>query len=166
MFDIISVFATAVDLADNNLQTSLNSYNSGRYRDSERISLIDKLKIQLDGYRKMMDRSFSKSKDLGDMFRFLPGVVVQKNLSMQGMADLYRMKPDFLKRLIQSIELRVLRPSPHDLDPHLYHRYMLDNYLSGLLQDRDRSQLYYRDPELQHISVCRQILSNVFDLQT
>ena len=40
----------------------------------------------------MFDQSFSKSKDLGDMLRFLPGVVVQKHMSMQGMADLYRIK--------------------------------------------------------------------------
>ena len=113
----------------------------------------------------MIDQSFSKSKDLGDMLRSLPGVVVQKDLSMQGMADLYRIKPDFLTRLIKSIEL--LRLSPHDLYP----RYMLDGYLSGFLQDRDRSQHYYCDLELQHISICRQILSlldrsNVFDPQS
>ena len=77
----------------------------------------------------MIDQSFYKSKDLGDMLRFLPGVVVQKNLSMQGMADLYRVKPDFLERLIKSIEL--LTPSPHDLYPC----YQLDDYLSGFLQD-------------------------------
>ena len=83
---------------------------------------------------------------------------------MQGMADLYRIKPDFLERL-KSIEM--LRPLTDDLYP----RYTLDDYLSGFLKDRDRSQLYYCDPELQHISLCRQILSlsyqsNVFDLQT
>ena len=113
----------------------------------------------------MIDQSFSKSKDLGDMLRFLPGVVVQKKLSMKGMAYLYRIKPDFLKRL-KSIEL--LRSSPHVLYPSYM---MLDDSLSGFLQDRDRSQLYYCDPELQHISICRQILSlldrsNVFDLQS
>ena len=100
----------------------------------------------------MVDHSFSKSKDLGDMLRFLPGIVVQKNLSMQGMADLYGIKPDFLERL-KSIEL--LRPSPRGS----LLGYVLDDYLSGFLQDRDRSQLYYCDPELQHISICRQILS-------
>ena len=126
----------------------------------------DKFKILFDGYRKMIDQSFSKSKDLGDILRFLPGVVVQKNLSMQGMAELYRIKPDFLERLIKSIE--PLRPSP----PYdVYPRYRLDDYLYFFLQDRDRSQLYYCDPELQHISICRQILSllgrsNVFDLQS
>ena len=115
----------------------------------------------------MIDQSFYKSKDLGDMLRFLPGVVVQKNLSMRGMADLYRVKPDFLERLIKPIEL--LTPSPHAFYPG----YMLDDYLSGFLQDRDRSQLYYLycDPELQHISICRQILSllhqsNAFDLHS
>ena len=168
MFDIF-VFATAVDLADKNLQMSTDS-DSLRYCANDQLSLIAKFKILFDGYRKMIDRSISKSKDLGDMLRFLPGVVVQKNLSMQGMADLYRIIPDFLERLIKSIDLRVLRPefeSSHDL----YSRYKLDDYLSGFLQDRDRSQLYYCDPELQHISICRQILSlsyqsNVFDIES
>ena len=100
------------------------------------------------------------------MLRFLPGVVVQKHLSMQGMADLYRMKPDFLERLIKST-IEPLRPLYH----HPYPRYILDDYLSGLLQDRDRSQLYYCDPELQHTSICRQFSSlldrsNVFDLHS
>ena len=113
----------------------------------------------------MFDQSLSNSKDLGDMLRFLPGVVVQKHLSMQGMADLYRIKLEFLKRLIKPIEL--LRPS----GPSLYPRYMLDDYLSGFLQDRDRSQHLYCDPKLQHTSICRQILSlldrsNVFDSQS
>ena len=113
----------------------------------------------------MFDQSLSNSKDLGDMLKFLPGVVVQKHLSMQGMADLYRIKPEFLECLIKPIE--PLRPSRH----YLYPRYKLDDYLSGFLQDRDRSQHYYCDPELQHTSICRQILSsldrsNVFDFQS
>ena len=135
-------------------------------------TLRDKFNILFDGYRKMFghyrkmfDQSLSNSKDLGDMIRFLPGVVVQKRLSMQGMADLYRVRPNILEHTIKSIEL--LRSSSLDFSPG----YMLDDYLSGFLQDRDRSQLYYCDPELQHISICRQILSlldrsNVFDLQT
>ena len=114
----------------------------------------------------MIDHSFSNSKDLGDMLRFLPGVVVQMDLSMLGMTDLYGIRLDFLKRL-ESIGL--LRPSPW-ARPSLP-GYVLDGYLSGFLQDRDRSQLYYCDPELQHISICRQILSlsyqsNVFGLQS
>ena len=170
---IMFFFATTVHFADNNVQT--NSYYHSSfwpYRDqspdaSDRISLRDKFKILFDGYRKMIDQSFSKSKDLGDMLRFLPGVVVQKSLSMQGMADLYMVKTIFLERLIKSIGM--LRPSPHDLYP----RYMLDGYLSGFLQDQDRSQFYYCDLELHHISICHQILSlsyqsksNVFDLQS
>ena len=120
--------------------------------------------ILFDGYRKMFDQSFSKSKDLGDMLRFLPGIVVQKEMSMQGMSDLYRVNPDLLEHLIKStIEpLRQLRAFPN-------FRYKLDTYLSGFLQDRDRSQLYYCDPMLQHISICRRLLSfldgsNAFDL--
>ena len=84
---------------------------------------------------------------------------------MQGMADLYRIQPDFLERFIKRIEL--LRPIEDDLYPG----YTLDDYLSGFLQDRDRSQHYYCDPELQHISICHRILSlleqsNVFGLQS
>ena len=160
-FDIISLFATCVDLADNNQQ---NSYYPAHWRslDSAEISMGDRFKKVFDGYRKMIDQSFSKSKDLGDILRFLPGVVVQRNLSMQGMADLYKIKPDFLERLIKSIE---------PLSPDLFYGYTLDDYLSGFLQDRNRSQIHYCDPVLQHISICRRILSlscqsNVFDLQS
>ena len=77
----------------------------------------------------MLHQSFSKSKDLGDVLRFLPGVVVQKPISMQGMVDLYRIKPDLLERLIKST-IEPLKPSPHS-------RYILDDYLSSFLQDRD-----------------------------
>ena len=118
----------------------------------------------LDEYRKIVDHSFSKSNDLGDILRFLPGVVVQKDLSMLGMADLYRIEQHFLERLIKST-IEPLRPTSS-----IFPRYILDDYLSGLLQDRDRSQLYYCHPMLQHISICRQFLSlldrpNVLDLQ-
>jgi hypothetical protein len=124
-----------------------------------------KLKILLEDYQKMFDQSFSKSKDLDDMLRFLPGVVVQKPVSMQGMTDLYRIKPDLLERLIKST-IEPLRPS-HAPDP----RYILDGYLSGFLQDRDRSQLNYSDPIFEHISICRHFLSildrsNTFDIQS
>ena len=110
--------------------------------------------IMLDGYRKMFDQSLSKSKDLGDMLRLLPGVVVQKEfLSTQGMIELYGIKPDLLEYLNKSIiEPLRLRPSYNS-------RFTLDDYLSGFLQDRDRSQLYYCDPMLQHISICRHVLS-------
>ena len=99
----------------------------------------------------MFDQSLSKSKDLGDMLMLLPGVVVQGKMSKQAMTDLYRIKPDLLECLIKStIEpLRLGRNSS----------YTLDDYLSGFLQDKDRSQLYYCDPMLQHISTCRHILS-------
>jgi hypothetical protein len=95
----------------------------------------------------MFDQSLSKSKDLGDVLRFLPGVVVQKRISMQGMADLYRIKPDLLEGLIKS-----------PIEPLIssFSGYNLDVYLSDFLQDRDRSQLY---PILQHISICRHFLS-------
>ena len=113
-----------------------------------------KFKILLDGYRKMFDQSLSKSKDLGDMLRLLPGVVVQREMSMEEMTDLYRIKPDLLEYLIKStIEPLTLGP--------IASRYKFDDYLSGFLQDRDRSQLYYCDPMLQHISICRHILSSM-----
>ena len=161
-FDIISVFATAVNLADKNLQISADwHYSQSDLDDRPRIRA--KLKILLDEYRKMFDQSFSKSEDLGDVLRFLPGVVVQKQMSMRGMADLYRIKPDLLERLIYSAIEPLKNVSP-------YPRYILDDYLSGFLQDRGRSQLYYCDPMLQHISICRKILSlldrsKAFDLQ-
>ena len=98
----------------------------------------------------MLDHLFSKSKDLGEMLRFLPGIVVQKRLNMQGMADLYGIKPELLERFVKFI-MEPLKPSPP--------RCMLDNYLSSFLQDRDRSQLCYCDPMLQHISICRHFLS-------
>ena len=118
----------------------------------------------LDGYQKIYDRLLSNSKDLDDMLRLLPGVVVQKRMGMHGMAYLYRIKSDQLKRLTKFFFIiEPLKTSPP--------QYKLDDYLSGFLQDRDRSQLCYRDPMLQHISICRQILSlldksNVFDFQS
>ena len=148
---------TAVDLADRILQrlATLNcwDYDSAQ-SDLEETEFRAKFKIMFDGYQKTIDQSFSKSKDLGDMLRFLPGVVVQSDLSMQGMADLYRIEPDLLERLIKPT-IGPLRPSYA-----LYPRYIykLDDYLSDFLQDRDRSRLYYCDPMLQHISICRQIL--------
>ena len=143
---------TAVYSADKNLQIMENRKN--------------KFEMQLDGYRQILDQSFSKSKDLDDLLRFLrilPGVAVQRPMSIGGMADLYRIKPDLLKRLIKS----TIRPLlPRDV---LWYR--LDEYLSSFLQDRDRSQLYYCDPMLQHISICHHILSllngsNAFNLQS
>ena len=104
----------------------------------------------LDGVRKIFDQSLSKSRDLGDMLRLLPGVVVQKEvMSTQGMIELYGIKPDLFECFIKSEMLR----------PNSFSCYTLDGYLSGFLQDRDRSQLYYCDPMLQHISICRHILS-------
>ena len=123
-----------------------------------------KFKILFDGYRKMFDQSLSKSKDLGDMLKFLPGVVVQKShISMEGMANLYRIKPVLLERLIKS-PIEPLKPRAS-----YPRRYILDDYLSRFLQDHDRSQLYYCDPMLQHISICRRFLSlvdpsNIFGL--
>ena len=101
----------------------------------------------------MFDQSLSKSKDLGDILRILPGVVVQYRISMQGMADLYRIQPDSLDRLIKS-------PIEPLKSFYLYpEKFKLDDYLTGFLQDRDRSQLYYCDPMLQHISICRHFLT-------
>ena len=122
----------------------------------------NKFEILLDGYRKMFDHSLSISKDLGDMLRFLPGVVVQKRMTMQGMTDLYRIKPELLERFIKF----TMEPLESFLS-----RYTLDDYLSDFLQDQDRSQLYYCDPMLQHTSICRHFLSlldgsNAFDFQS
>ena len=154
-------FATvADDLHDKNLQILTNPAKSDFDAFDDRIEA--KIKILFDRYQKMLDQSFSKSKDLGDMLRFLPGVVVQNHMSMQGMAILYGIKPDLLARLIKST-IEPLKPS--------LSLYTLDDYLYGFLQDRDRSQHYYCDPMHQHISICRHFFSllagsNVTDLQS
>ena len=128
-----------------------------------RTSLRAKFKKLFDGYRKMFDQLFSK--DLGDMRRFLPGVVVQRQMSIQGMAYLYRIKSDLLECLIKFTIV------PLKLLPISESGYFLDDYLSGFLQDRNRSQIYYCDPMLQHISICCHFLSlldgsNAFDFQS
>ena len=109
----------------------------------------------------MFDQSLSKY--LGDMLRFLPGVVVQKPMSMQEMADLYMIKLD-----LSPMGYFIFESPRHDSSESYY----LDDYLSGFLQDRDRSQHYYCDPMLQHVSICRHFLSllaglrsDVLDLQ-
>ena len=164
--DIISVFATVVDLADKNLQNLAKPWggNKNYWHFFAQLDLLDQIraiyddriraKLLLDGYRKMFDRSFSRSRDLGDMLRFLPGVVVQRGMNMQGMAVLYRIEPDLLERFIEST-IEPLRPC----HVYPYSWYKLDSYLSGFLQDRDRSRHYYCDPILQHISICRHFLS-------
>ena len=143
------------------LKSRYSSFSAGQSH-SDLNDIRAKLKILLDGYRKMFDQLFSNSKHLDDMLRFLPGVVVQKYMGMQGMAYLYWIRLDLLKRLI-NFTIEPLKPFPS--------HYLLDDYLSGFLQDRDRSQLYYCDPMLQHIYICRKILSlldgsNTFDLQS
>ena len=146
-------------MTDKNLQLSAEWHYSmsAQWRDDP-VQAKAKFTILFDGYRKMLDQLFSKSKDLGYMLRFLPGVVVQNHMSMQGMADLYGIKPGLLERLVK-FTIEPLKPSPS--------RYALDSYLSSFLQDRDRSQLYYCDPMLQHVSICRHFLllygSNAFD---
>ena len=147
----ISVLA-AIDLSDKNLQMSDRLCLDG---------IGDKFEILLDAYRKMLDQSFSKSDELGDMLSVLPGVVVQKEMSKQGVVDLYRIEPDLLERLIEST-IEPLRSSDG---------YILDAYLSCFLQDQDRSGLYYCDPMLQNISICRHVLSlmsgsDAFDFQS
>ena len=129
---------------------SFHWHNSDLDALDDRIMI--KFKILVDGCRKMFDQPLSESKDLGDMLRFLPGVVVQNSITMQGMADLYRISPDLLDRLIKS-PIKPLEMKTFSCG------YTLDEYLSGFLQDRDRSQLYYCDPILQHISICRHFLS-------
>ena len=140
--------------------------DSWQYSDEGWLDHQISLEILYDGYRKIIDQSFSESNDLGDMLRFLPGVVVQQPLSMQGMVDLYRIKPSFWERLIKS-NMGLLIPIQHGL----FIRYTLDDYLSDLLRTPGRSQLYHCDSKLQYISICRQFLSlldqsNVFDLRS
>lgn len=61
-------------------------------------------------YRKMLDHSFSNSRDLGDLLRFLPGILVQKHLTMQEMAGLYRVQMDLNMFNAISISICVLPP--------------------------------------------------------
>ena len=86
--------------------TNPNSWHDYANLKSDHDRIRVKIKILLDGYRTMLDQSLSKSKDLGDMLRFLPGVVVQNPISMKGMADLYRIKPDLLDCLIKPLSKR------------------------------------------------------------
>ena len=156
---------------------STNSKSRNNDAQSDLDALDDpvgaKFKILLDGFRNMLDQSLSKSKDVGDILRFLPGVVVQKDyISINAMVDLYRIKPDVLERLIKStIEPLRLGGSIYLSSMHIRRRtpsilaefpgYKLDGYLSGFLLDRDRSQLLYCDPMLQHISICRHFFTLV-----
>jgi hypothetical protein len=163
---VVIIFPFFSTLVDKNLQMSTSSldYYSAQSELDDRIRT--KFEMLLKRYRKIFDQSFSESKDLGDMLMFLPGVVVQKPISMQGMTALYRIKPDILQRLINST-IMIEDPYDSNLESH----YILDDYVCDFLQDRDRSQLYYCDPILQHISICRYILSlrggsNAFDLQS
>ena len=149
----VLIFSDYIDLADKILQ-SWDAHPALASDGSLELRAKFNLKILLDEYRKMFDQSLSKSKDLGDMLKFLPGVVVQKSMRMQGMADLYRIKPDLLGYFIKSII-----DSRYDSFKSHYTGIILDDYLSGYLQDRDRSQHYYCDPMLQHISICRHFLS-------
>ena len=138
--DIISVFVIVVDLVvDKNLQMLTNP-SSWNYYFAQSVLIRPKLRILIDGYRKMFDQSFSKSKDLGELLRFLPGVVVQKDMSMQGMADLYKIKPDALERLINS-PIEPLRLG-QNLSPVSCSKSGPGHYLS-VLQARDRSTLYH-----------------------
>ena len=92
----------------------LADLNSQSYAVYSHLSVHDdqiraKFKTLLDGYRKTLDQLFSKSKDLDDMLRFLSGVVVQKHMSMQGMADLYKIEPDLFERLIINSTIELIR---------------------------------------------------------
>ena len=159
-FDFVSVFATA---ADKDVQSG-HWYNSTLSPDLQvDVRIQAKFKRLFYRYRKMFDHSLSKSRDLSDVLRLLPGVVVQKEMSKQGMVGLYRIKPDLLESLIES--------SIEPLRPRYFSGYSLDDYLCGFLQERDRCQLYYCDPMLQHISICRQFFSlldgsKAFDLHS
>jgi hypothetical protein len=151
-FDNISFFLTAVNLVSKKLQMSTNSLVCYAAQDQIR----DKFKMLFDRYRKIFDQSFYESNDLGDILRFLPGVVVQKPISVQGMTHLYRIKPDILESLIKSTVMTRI-DSAGAFSSSVSH-FILDDYIRDFLLDRDRSQLYYCDPMLQHILICRHLL--------
>ena len=109
--------------------TNPNSLHDYLNLDSDLYNGIrDKFNALLDRYQKILDQSLSKSKDLGVILRLLPGVVVQNEIGMQGMADLYRIKPHLLHRLVKyPIEpLKMVARS---------HKFTMDRYLSGFLKD-------------------------------
>ena len=81
-----------------------------------------------------------QTKDMGDLL-WLPGIVVQEGLSMQGMAVLYGVEIDLLKHLVESTTKPLIQSDLIILD-----RYKLHPYLSNLLHDQDRPQFYYYDP--------------------
>ena len=62
-------------------------------------------------------------------------------MSIQGMTDIYGNKQDFFERLIEST-IMIGQPSSQ----FSYLVSILDDYVSGFLQDRDRSQVYYSTP--------------------
>jgi hypothetical protein len=144
VFLILFPFFATFDLADKNLQM-LSTSSAQSDTDDSQITV--KFGILINEYQKMFDQSLSKSKDLDAILGFLPGVVVQERMGIQEMVVLYRIKPDLLKRIIKFI-----------VDPLKPFHYILDDYVSLFLQDRDRSQLYYCDPMLQHITICRLFL--------
>lgn len=124
------------------------------------------------GYQKMLLSALSKSRDMSDLLRFLSGIVVQKGLTMQGMADLYRVKLVQVKLLSQwalQVEPFIGPTTPSDIDSRS--TYTLEGYISDFLRDRDRSRRYYCDPMLHHVFICRRLLSlrdgpNASDLQS
>lgn len=107
------------------------------------------------GYQKMLDQcfvsAFSKARpDIGDL-RLLTGIVVQKSLTMEGMAHLYRVEVDQIK-LFSQWALRTYKVNTPCT-------YTLEGDLSAFLRDSHRSQLYYYDPMLHHVFICRRLLS-------
>jgi hypothetical protein len=52
----------------------------------------------------ILDQLFSKSRCLGELLRYLPGIVVQGSLAKDGMIDLYRIKLDPVEHLISTID--------------------------------------------------------------
>ena len=95
-FDYFFLRLLSTFLADKILQSDDWSYSTESDRE-----MTDKILPLHVEYRKMFDQPLSKSKDLSDMLRILPGVVVQHPVSMQGMADLYRIKPDLFECFIK-----------------------------------------------------------------
>ena len=91
------------------------------------------------------------------MLRVLPsGVLVQKkHIRLKEMANLYGINLNLLEQLIKS----QFEPLKSSFSSDYIIMYKLDDYLSGFLLDPNRSRLYYCDPILQHISICRHFLS-------
>ena len=123
------------------------SWDYSAHSDLDKTEFRDKFKTMFNRYQKMLDQSISNDlAHLGDMLRFLPGVVVQKHMSMQGMTDLYRIKPSSLELLIKSsVFIEQLNRSRCIFDDYLSIFFARQRPFSALLL-RSHTSTYFHLP--------------------